>query len=150
MRRTSVVRTAALSPLLLFFLFALAGCEGEESGGDGTLATGAFCDTGFQGDCVSGICRDVLGGESCSIGCTVWTQASNEGTICTVSCTQDADCQGFDIAAASGEQVSDEVWFCSSGVCHVIASPPMGQSGNICSGCGFPFCAGRCIGCPQC
>ena len=116
-----------------------------------TLGLGAFCDTGFPGDCPGGMCRDAVGGESCDGGtCTDWSQSGNQGTICTKGCSNDSDCTGINFAGAIQEQVSSEEWFCSGGVCNALVTAPAGQATDVCTGCGGIFCSGRCIGCPQC
>jgi hypothetical protein len=129
------------------------GCgEAEDGVNAGTaLSFGAFCATGFAGDCPAGICRDVVGGESCDGGtCADWNRDANQGTVCTKSCNDDSQCQDMSFAVVNGEQVSSEEWFCSSGTCHVFVTAPVGQVTDVCTGCGGVFCSGRCIGCPQC
>jgi hypothetical protein len=98
------------------------------------------------------MCRDVVGGESCdTISCSDWNRPANAGTICTKSCDDDSDCQGLSFAGTNDERVSEEECSCPNGTCHVfVTAPPGNGSGDICSGCGGVFCAGRCIGCPQC
>ncbi|MBW2223295.1 MAG: hypothetical protein JRF54_03590 [Deltaproteobacteria bacterium] len=65
-------------------------------------------------------------------------------------CGDDSQCQDLSFAATNSEQVSDEQWCCESGICHVFVTALPGQSTDLCTGCGGIFCAGRCIGCPQC
>lgn len=139
-------------PILLSLLVTIGlGCSGSSDGDASTLALGAFCATGFPGDCPGSTCRDAVGGESCdNISCTDWSMPSNQGTICTKACSSDPDCTGIDFAGANDEQVSTEDWFCSAGVCNVFVTAPQGQTTDLCTGCGGIFCAGRCIGCPQC
>lgn len=149
------MRTAPFTgpTLLAVLLFATSpGCGESEPGGSGAiLSSGAFCDTGFPGDCPSGVCRDVVGGESCdNVSCADWNRPANQGTICTKGCNDDSQCQDLSFAVTNGEQVSDEEWFCESRTCHVFVTAPPGRVTDICTGCGGIFCAGRCIGCPQC
>jgi len=144
MARTCLILLSSLVVMCL-------GCSSSDDGGSATLAMGAFCDTGFPGDCPSNTCRDAVGGESCdNISCTDWSRAANQGTICTKACSSDPDCTGINFASTNDERVSSEEWFCSGGVCNVLVTAPPSQSTDLCTGCGGVFCAGRCIGCPQC
>ena len=147
--RPTLSRFTLLTAVLIA---AVSGCgESEENSSGANLAFGAFCDPGFAGDCPTNICRDVVGGESCdNISCSDWNRPSNQGTLCTKSCGDDSQCQDLSFATTNNEQVSDEEWFCESGICHVFVTAPPGQSTDVCTGCGGIFCAGRCIGCPQC
>lgn len=154
-QQTARTRNAVVLGTLLALLGSavLAGCGDAEDGVNGgtRLSFGAFCDTGFAGDCPAAICSDVVGGESCDGGsCADWNRDAIQGTICTKNCSDDSQCQDMSFAAVTGEQVSSEEWFCSNGTCHVFATAPVGQANDVCTGCGGIFCAGRCIGCPQC
>ncbi len=146
-----VMSRAALMPVL-WLVVSLSGCsDSAEGAGSATLQLGEFCALGFSQDCPGNTCRDAVGGESCDGGtCSDWSQPANQGTICTKSCSGDADCTGISFAGANGEQVSSEQWFCSNGVCNVLVTAPQGQASDVCTGCGGIFCSGRCIGCPSC
>lgn len=132
-------------------VIVVASACGDSTGDSATLLLGQFCAPSFSEDCPGNTCRDAVGGESCdNVSCSDWNQASNQGTICTKSCSEDADCAGISFAATNSEQVSSEEWFCSGDICNVLVTAPEGMGGDLCTGCGGIFCAGRCIGCPQC
>ncbi len=145
-----MLRTRLILPALV--LAAAVGCggDGSDSGSAGNLSLGQLCDPSVP-MCATGSCQDVVSGNSCdSYSCTNWSQASNQGTICTKSCSSDADCTGITFSATNGEQTSAEDWSCSAGVCHVMLTGPPSQNTDSCSGCGGALCSGPCIGCPQC
>lgn len=111
---------------------------------------------GFQcNECPSGAqCLDgYLTGKYLDIGTATWLMTS-PSTICTIPCGDDGDCAGIKFTSF-GDTVTSETWGCiqdgpSGAFCGVVTDYSSGGSSDICSGCGGAFCAGNCIGCPQC
>ena len=94
-----------------------------------------------------------LTGKYLDIGTTNWANTS-PSTICTIPCSDDIDCAGIAFTSY-GDTTTSELWTCiqdgpSGAFCGVVTDYSSGGSTDICSGCGGAFCAGNCIGCPQC
>ena len=147
--------------LILIIPFFLVSCGG--GGGDGGTATSTvplatLCGPRFNlltsgNSCPDGLCKSgvIQGTADDNIAGSYNFFATD--SMCTKACTTDSDCQGISFTKPNKVTVISEHWACittSSGkYCAVSVQAPAG-GGDSCSGCGGAFCAGNCIGCPQC
>jgi hypothetical protein len=131
------------------------GCGGEDSAGGNSdrFALGTLCDTEFPDNCPNGLCIPgiVIGTSETDYSSATYNSSS---AMCTKTCEGSGDCGGIDFATANGVNLKSDVWSCTSTtdgkVCAVEVTAPGSTHSGPCDGCGGAFCAGSCIGCPDC
>ena len=152
MKRLTSALTVLAIGMVMAFAYVGISCSGpscEERLLEFGIAKMCNEPVGFLGcfedipeECSSGLCRTGLVGGS--FGAST--------AMCTEECSTDAGCQGFSWTQANDKSPNDytETWTCTGGFCAVEPIEIGGPAPDICAGCGGVFCAGRCIGCPQC
>lgn len=155
-----IANSCGIISLVLIIPFLVMSCGGGDDGGGAaadTAALGTLCGPRFDltagKSCPDGLCQsDVVQGTADDniVGSYNFFDTDS---MCTKACSTDSDCQGISFTTPNSVTVVSEIWACrstgSGKYCAVSVAAPAG-GGGICDGCGFPFCSGRCIGCPQC